>query len=71
VNGSLREPWDAEGFSEAILGAIADSPLRFSAALKNRQLIEERAEYSSSMERAERFYQRLICKSEMNSAPEF
>ena len=71
VNGSLREPWDAEGFSEAILGAIANSPLRLSAALKNRQLIEERAEYGSSMERAERFYQRLICKSEMNSAPEF
>jgi len=71
MNGSLRKPSDAGGFSDAILDALDNSPLRVSAALKNRQLIEERAEYGSSMEKAERFYRRLICKSEMNSTPEF
>jgi glycosyltransferase involved in cell wall biosynthesis len=67
VNGCLRDPSDAEGFSEAIVNAIADFQLRRSAAIRNRQLIAERAEYSSSMEKAERFYERLIYKSAMNS----
>ena len=68
VNGSLRDPSDARGFSEAILGAVADRELRLYAAEKNRQLIEERAEYASTMTKAERFYERLICRSEIHSA---
>jgi glycosyltransferase involved in cell wall biosynthesis len=71
VNGSLRDPSDARGFSEAILSAVADRQLRLSAAVKNRQLIEDQAEYSSTMEKAERFYERLLCKSEMNLASGF
>ena len=68
VNGSLQDPSDARGFSEAILSAIADRVLRSSAAVKNRQIIEERAEYASTMTKAERFYERLICRSEIHSA---
>jgi len=68
VNGSLRDPSDAQGFSEAILSAVADRQLRISAAVRNRQLIADRAEYSSSMEKAERFYERLLCKSGINLA---
>jgi len=71
VNGSLQDPSDARGFSEAILSAIADRVLRSSAAVKNRQIIEERAEYASTMTKAERFYERLICRSEIHSASEF
>jgi len=68
VNGSLRDPSDAQGFSEAILSVVADRELRLSAAVKNRQLIEDRAEYGSTMAKAERFYERLICKSEIHTA---
>ena len=71
VNGSLQDPSDARGFSEAILSAIADRVLRSSAAVKNRQIIEERAEYASTMTKAERFYERVICRSEIHSASEF
>jgi len=68
VNGSLRDPSDAQGFSEAILSVVADGELRLSAAVKNRQLIEDRAEYGSTMAKAERFYERLICTSEIHTA---
>jgi glycosyltransferase involved in cell wall biosynthesis len=71
VNGSLRDPSDARAFSEAILSAVADGELRRYAAVKNRQLIEERAEYAATMTKAERFYERLICRSEIHSASEF
>ena len=60
LNGSLTDPSDARGLSEAILSAIADRELRSSAAVKNRQLIEERAEYGSTMAKAERFYEQLM-----------
>src|SRR5215469_602906 len=60
VNGILCDPSDAEGFAKAILNAIADYSLRHSAAIKNRQLIMDRAEYSSTMDKAERFYQQVI-----------
>ena len=71
INGSLRDPSDAWGFSEAILSAVADRELRLSAAMKNKQLIEDRAEYGSTMAKAERFYEQLICKSEIHSASGF
>jgi glycosyltransferase involved in cell wall biosynthesis len=68
VNGSLLDPSDVRGFSEAILSAIADRELRSSAAVKNRQLIEDRAQYGSTMAKAERFYERLVGKLEIHSA---
>jgi len=68
VNGNLRDPSDAWGFSEAILSALADRELRLSAAVKNRQLIEDRAEYGSTMAKVERFYEQLIGKLEIHSA---
>jgi glycosyltransferase involved in cell wall biosynthesis len=71
VNGSLRDPSDAWGFSEAILSAVADRELRLSAAVKNKQLIEDRAEYGSTMAKAERFYEQLIGKLETHSASGF
>jgi glycosyltransferase involved in cell wall biosynthesis len=71
VNGSLREPSDAQGFAEAILSAVTDRQLRLSAAVKNKQLIEDRAEYRSSMAKAEHFYERFIYKSQIHSASGF
>jgi glycosyltransferase involved in cell wall biosynthesis len=68
VNGSLRSPTDPSQFSEAILSAISNSALRQSAAVINRRLIDERAEYTSCMKKAEDFYHQLIRKPQMKVA---
>jgi glycosyltransferase involved in cell wall biosynthesis len=65
VNGSLRSPTDPSQFSEAILSAVDNSALRHSAAIINRRLIDERAEYTSCMKKAEGFYHQLIRKPDM------
>jgi glycosyltransferase involved in cell wall biosynthesis len=68
VNGKLRQPSDPEAFAEAILSALADNSLRASARQRNRQIIQERAEYTSCMRQAERFYEKLLSNSELAAA---
>jgi len=65
VNGKLRRASDPEGFAEAILSALADTALRASAAEKNRRIVQERAEYSSCMQRAEKLYENLLSRPEV------
>jgi glycosyltransferase involved in cell wall biosynthesis len=60
INGSLPPPGDPGRFSEAIVGAIANTELRYSAAAVNRKLIEERADYNLCIKKAEDFYHQLI-----------
>jgi glycosyltransferase involved in cell wall biosynthesis len=71
INGSLRPPADSVQFSDAILSAIADRHLRDSAARINRHLIEERAEYTACMKKAEDFYYQLARKPELTLASGF
>jgi glycosyltransferase involved in cell wall biosynthesis len=71
VNGSLEPPSDPNRFAEAILNAIANPALRQSAAVINRRVVEERAEYGSCMAKAETFYHRLFHKSQMKWASGF
>jgi glycosyltransferase involved in cell wall biosynthesis len=71
INGSLRSPTDPDQFAEAILSVIDDTALRYSAAEINLGLIEERAEYTSCMKKAEDFYLRLIRKPELKLASSF
>ena len=65
VNGKLRQPSDPEGFAEAILSTLADARLRASAAERNWRIVQERAEYSSCMQKAERFYESLLSRPEV------
>jgi glycosyltransferase involved in cell wall biosynthesis len=71
INGSLRPPADPAQFSEAILSAIGNPALRRSAAAINRRLIEERAEYTSCMKKAEGFYHQLVRKPALKLASSF
>jgi glycosyltransferase involved in cell wall biosynthesis len=65
VNGKLRQPSDPGGFAEAILSALADPALRASASERNRQIVQKRAEYTSCMQRAEKFYENLLSRPEV------
>jgi glycosyltransferase involved in cell wall biosynthesis len=67
VNGKLRQPSDPDGFAEAILSALADPALRASASERNRQIVQERAEYTSCMQRAEKFYENLLRRPEVQT----
>jgi glycosyltransferase involved in cell wall biosynthesis len=71
VNGSLRSSTDPAQFSEAILSAMENLTLRRSAADTNRRIIEERAEYTSCMKKAEDFYHQLVHKTEPKLASSF
>jgi glycosyltransferase involved in cell wall biosynthesis len=62
VNGKLRQPSDPDGFAEAIQSALANPALRASASERNRQIVQERAEYTSCMQRAEKFYENLLSR---------
>jgi glycosyltransferase involved in cell wall biosynthesis len=56
VNGFLVDPADSKALADAISQALQDSDLRRSAAEYNLRLISQRAEYSSVMAEAVRFY---------------
>jgi glycosyltransferase involved in cell wall biosynthesis len=71
VNGSLMPPSDPNRCSQAILDALANPALLQSAALINRRLIEERAEYTSCMAKAGSFYHQLAQGSQMKAASGF
>jgi glycosyltransferase involved in cell wall biosynthesis len=67
VNGKLRLASDPEAFAEAILSALADNALRASAAEVNRRIVQERAEYTSCMQRAEKLYERLARRAQVST----
>jgi glycosyltransferase involved in cell wall biosynthesis len=70
-NGRLPLPTDPRQLSEAILAAISNAEWRHSAAAINRHLIEERAEYTSCMKKAEEFYQQVAQNTAMKLASGF
>jgi len=59
-NGLLVDPRNPDGVAAAIVKALKDKDLRDGAAVINRQLIAERANYPKNMERVEAFYSELI-----------
>jgi glycosyltransferase involved in cell wall biosynthesis len=59
-NGLLFDATDSQSIAQALNLAIENKNLRSSAAGLNQKIISGRAEYGDSMERAERFYNRLF-----------
>jgi glycosyltransferase involved in cell wall biosynthesis len=62
-NGLLFDPGDAEALAAALMRGLEDADLRRRAAKKNARLITDRAEYRSSMAKAEQFYLSLLYPS--------
>ncbi len=60
VNGSLIDPSNPDQLAKAVLGAIDQESLRLQAAKRNQLLIAEKAEYTSSMQKAREFYQLFL-----------
>ena len=60
VNGFLIDPADPSDLGTSIIHALEQPELRAGALNYNRELINARAEYNSSMERALNFYQILL-----------
>jgi glycosyltransferase involved in cell wall biosynthesis len=60
VNGLLIDPGDPQALAEAILLALDQPELRQRAAVHNRRLVEQRADYYQVMQEADRFYRSLI-----------
>jgi len=60
VNGLLFNPADPQELALAVQQALADEPLRASAAEANQETIAQRASYEAGMARAEQLYRRLI-----------
>jgi len=59
-NGLLIDPGNPQAMAEAILMALSEPRIREQAAVVNRRLVEERAEYGRVMQSAETFYQEII-----------
>lgn len=60
VNGLLVDPSDPDSLADAILSALNQPDLRMKAAVENRRIISEQADYGQTMSRAEAFYTRLF-----------
>ena len=60
VNGLLVNAADPGELAEAVLRVIGDPELRSSAAMRNKNLIQEKARYADVMHEAEAFYSRII-----------
>jgi glycosyltransferase involved in cell wall biosynthesis len=58
-NGLLFDPDDPHALARSIVQGIEDADLRANAAKENARLIEDRAEYRTSMAKVERFYTTL------------
>lgn len=58
--GLIIDPADAEGLAWAILRALQDEPLRQTAALRNGEVIRQRADYLACMRQAEAFYRQVV-----------
>ena len=59
-NGGLIDPGDPDHLAREVLSALRDATLRKKAAKLNHALVNEKAEYNSSMHKAEEFYQTVI-----------
>jgi glycosyltransferase involved in cell wall biosynthesis len=60
VNGLLVDPSDPAAAADALARALTDERLRKQAAVRNAQLVAERASYPKVMREAEELYQRLV-----------
>ena len=69
-NGLLFEPSDSASLAEAVLQALCDAPLRDRAVELNRRLIEARADYQTSMQKADEFYHQLIAMNPRRASVE-
>jgi glycosyltransferase involved in cell wall biosynthesis len=59
-NGFLVDPSDPNDLANAVLRALRDETLRREASRRNRELILQKAEYGSVMQKAEAFYESLL-----------
>ncbi len=59
ANGLLVDPTSPAALAQAVLQALADPGLRRVAAIRNRQIIAERADYRRVMPQAEAFYESI------------
>jgi glycosyltransferase involved in cell wall biosynthesis len=63
--GLVIDPADDEGLAWAIVRALEDGGMRAAAALRNREVIRQRADYASCMRQAEAFYQAVVAAGPM------
>lgn len=68
VNGSLCDPADHAALTKAILFGIENPEARRKAAIHNRRLVEERADYAKVMPAAEAFYVDLLARAPQHGA---
>ena len=61
-NGLLFDSTSPQSIADAIIHAIENKNLREKAAGLNQEIISARAEYKSTMVKAEEFYQRVSGK---------
>ena len=59
-NGFLVDPRDPDALADAILQALADRPLRETAAARNRQIIQDKADQHATRPRIETFYDQFL-----------
>ncbi len=59
-NGLLVDSNDPQSIASAIIHALENKTLREESAELNREIISARAEYKTTMRRAEEFYERLL-----------
>lgn len=59
-NGLLFDSNDPHSIAEALIHALENKNLREQAAGLNREIIASRAEYTSNMQRAEAFYEKVV-----------
>lgn len=60
VNGRLIDPGKPEQLAAAVSETLADPVRRAEAAVANQRLIEQRADYTACMARAEGFYEQVL-----------
>jgi glycosyltransferase involved in cell wall biosynthesis len=59
-NGLLVDPTNPKALADAIVWALKDNEMRKRAARINAQIVAERADYSTNMEKVEAFYQQVL-----------
>ena len=67
-NGLLFDQSDPASLAQAILAALRNKPLRDTAVELNQHLIRDRADYGTSMHKADEFYHQLIARNERRDA---
>ncbi|GJG88443.1 hypothetical protein tb265_36240 [Gemmatimonadetes bacterium T265] len=67
-NGFLFDPADPRALADALVRALDDAPLRAAAAARNRALVEERAEFTRGMRRADALYAAALAAAARGAA---